>query len=417
MEKEQTKKKHSLVLPIFISLGLAIIAGLLLRGHADWAVKYIKPFGTIFLNLLQFIVCPIVLFSIMCGVTSMKDIRKVASIGWKSLLYFLITTILAVVIGLLVGKLFSGIFPQIGTATIKQVEVTDVNPMQAIINMFPSNFFVPLVEANMLQVIVMALLLGFSMVLLGEKGEPIIKAVNTLNDLFLKCMSIILMFTPIGVFCLLTPVIASTGPKVIGSLGAVLGAAYLAFCVQLALVYGGSVGLSGALNPIKFFKYMAPTMAFAFSSASSVGSISINMKSCEKMGADKDVTAFVLPLGATINMGGTAIYMGICSVFISSCYGIHLSFAQVLTIVGTAVISSIGTAGVPGSGMIMLSMVLASAGLPVEGVAIVAGIDRIFDMGRTVVNISGDSACSVIVSHIERKKAAKDLPKADATAA
>jgi len=402
-EKKQ-KKKLSLAVQIFIALGLAIIVGLCFRGNPAFTVKFLKPIGTIFLNLLQFIVCPIVLFSMMCGVTSMKDIKKVASIGWKSLLYFLVTTIIAVVIGLLMGQIFKGLFPQIGTATSTYTGPTTVDPMETLVNIFPKNFFAPLVEANMLQVIVMALLLGFSVVLLGEKGEGIIVAINKINDLFLKCMELILKLTPIGVFCLLTPVVASTGPKVIGSLGAVLLAAYLAFVIQLILVYGTSVGVFGKLNPIKFFKYMLPTMAFAFSSASSVGSISMNMKSCEAMGADKDVTSFVLPLGATINMGGTSIYMGICSIFIATSYGINLTIGQMATIVAMATISSIGTAGVPGSGMIMLSMVLSSVGLPVEGIAIVAGVDRIFDMGRTVVNISGDSACAVIVSYIERLK-------------
>ena len=200
------------------------------------------------------------------------------------------------------------------------------------------------------------------------------------------------------------PVIAENGPKIIGSLASVLLVAYIAYIVHALIVYSFTIKTLGGLSPKKFFKGMMPAMMFAFSSASSMGTLPINLQCCEDLGADRDVASFVLPLGATINMDGTAIYQGVCAVFIASCYGINLSLGQMLTIVLTATLASIGTAGVPGSGMIMLAMVLQAVGLPVEGIALVAGIDRIFDMGRTTLNITGDATAVIINSNRLRRK-------------
>ena len=183
--------------------------------------------------------------------------------------------------------------------------------------------------------------------------------------------------------------------------------AYVCYVLHAVIVYSASVKALGHMSPIKFFKGMMPAIMFAFSSASSVGTLPMNMECAQKLGADREVTSFVLPLGATINMDGTAIYQGVCAVFIASCYGISLTFGQMLTIVLTATLASIGTAGVPGAGMVMLAMVLQSVGLPVEGIALVAGVDRIFDMGRTVVNITGDASCAIVVSELQRKRARK----------
>ena len=279
--------------------------------------------------------------------------------------------------------------------------------MDTIVNIFPSNFVQPMVEANMLQVIVMALILGFAIILVGEKTHRVVSAFNDFDAIFMKCMEMVLSLSPIGVFCLLCPVIAVNGPKIIGSLAMVLLAAYIAYVAHAVVVYSLTVKLMGGLSPIKFFKGMLPAIMFAFSSASSVGTLPINMECTEKLGAQKEIAAFVLPLGATINMDGTAIYQGICAIFIASCYGIHLTLGQMLTIILTATLASIGTAGVPGAGMIMLAMVLTSVGLPVDGIALVAGVDRIFDMGRTTVNITGDAACTIVVSNLEAKKQAK----------
>ena len=401
------KKKLSLAMQIFIAMLLAIAGGLLLQGQADFATNFIKPFGTIFLNLVKFIVVPIVLFSIMCGIISMKDIRKVGSIGLKTVVFYLCTTAFAVTIGLLGANLFKDLFPVIATTDLSYEASASASFMDTLVNIFPSNFFKPMVEANMLQVIVVAVLLGFSIILVGEKNAKVVSAFNDLNEIFMKCMELILKLSPIGVFCLLCPIIAANGAAIIGSLAMVLLTAYICYIVHAVVVYSLSVKAMGGMSPVKFFKGMMPAIIFAFSSASSVGTLPINLSCTEKLGAKKEVASFVLPLGATINMDGTAIYQGVCAVFIASCYGIQLTLPQMLTIVLTATLASIGTAGVPGAGMVMLAMVLTSVGLPVDGIALVAGVDRIFDMGRTTVNITGDAACAIVVSNIEEKRGKK----------
>ena len=405
MSAAEGKKKMSLAGQIFIALVAGIVAGLLLQGNADFASTYIKPFGTIFLNLVKFIVAPIVLFSIMAGVISMRDIRKVGQIGGITVVYYFCTTAVAITIGLVIANLVKGGFPTLETTSLSYEAPAGQAPMDVLVNIFPANFIKPLADANMLQVIVMALLIGFAIILLGEKGEKAIPGINLWNDIFMKVMEMILRLSPIGVFCLLCPVVAVNGPAVIGSLAKVLLTAYVCYILHAVIVYSIAVAALGGMSPMAFFKGMGPAMILAFSSASSVGTLPLNMECCEKMGASKEVTSFVLPLGATINMDGTAIYQGVCAIFIASCFGINLTFSQMITIVLTATLASIGTAGVPGAGMVMLAMVLASVGLPVEGIALVAGVDRIFDMGRTTLNITGDASCAVIVSHILGKKA------------
>ena len=399
----------SLAIQIFIALVLAIIVGLILgEKGASFASSYIKPFGTIFLNLIKFIVCPIVLFSIMSGIVSMRDVKKVGSIGLKTVVFYLCTTAIAIIIGLGVASLAKGLFPMIATTDLTYSAKASTSFMDTIVGIFPSNFLAPLLNANMLQIIVMAILIGFAIVVIGEKRDiKVVEGFLDLNEIFLKCMEMILKLSPIGVFCLLCPVIAQNGSQIIGSLAMVLLVAYICYILHAVLVYSISVFTMGGVSPIKFFKGMMPAIMFAFSSASSVGTLPINMKCVDELGADKEISSFVLPLGATINMDGTAIYQGVCAVFIAACYGINLTLPQMLTIVLTATLASIGTAGVPGAGMVMLAMVLTSVGLPVDGIALVAGVDRIFDMGRTTVNITGDAACAIVVSNIERKKLLK----------
>lgn len=406
------KKKMSLAMQIFIALVLAIAAELLLQKHAQFAETYIKPFGTIFLNLLKFIVVPIVLFSIMCGIISMRDIKKVGAIGLKTVVYYMCTTAFAITIGLIGGNLFKKMFPVIATTDLSYQVGEKTSLMDTIVNIFPSNFISPMAEANMLQVIVMALLIGFAIILVGEeKNTRIITACNDLNDVFMKCMEMILKLSPIGVFCLLCPVVAANGATIIGSLAMVLLAAYVCYIVHAVVVYSFAVKTIGGISPLTFFKEMLPAIMFAFSSASSVGTLPINMECTEKLGTSREIASFILPLGATINMDGTAIYQGVCAIFIASCYGIHLTLPQMLTIIFTTTLASIGTAGVPGAGMVMLAMVLTSVGLPVDGIALVAGVDRIFDMGRTTVNITGDASCCVIVSNLEKKREARKMAK------
>ena len=409
-------KRRSLAFWIFIGLIIGIVAGMALipinignLTGLDIAKNYIKPFGTIFLNLLKFVVVPIVLFSIASGVISMRDIRKVGSIGGKTVVYYLCTTAFAVILSLILASIAKsiGLFRPLSTSGLEYSAPAGQSIMDTIVGIFPSNFITPLSNATMLQVIVISLFLGFGILLAGEKGELAGKVVDSFNEVFLKIMDFIIQLSPIGVACLICPVVTENGPQILGDLFLVLLVTYIGYALHAVLVYSLTVKAMGGVSPIQFFKGMAPAMIMAFSSASSVGTLPFTLECSEKLGAKKEVASFVLPLGATINMDGTAIYQGMCAVFIASCFGIDLTIGQMMTIVLTATLASVGTAGVPGAGMVMLTMVLQSVNIPVEGIALVAGIDRLFDMGRTTINITGDAACAVIVSKLEDRKLQK----------
>ena len=401
-QKLAEKKKISLTAQIGIALVLAVIAGVLLRNQADFVNEYIKPIGTIFLNLLKFIVVPLVLFSIMAGILSMNDIKKVGSLGLRTLIYFMVTTLFAVTLGLVIPSLFKGILPviHISAETANAIEVPHLTVMDQIVNMFPDNILMPLNSMAMMQVIVIALFFGIAMVHVGEKGEMARKVTLSFNDVVGKILEYIMALAPIGVFCMLTPVVVDNGPAVLGSYAALLALAYLCFVIHAGVVYSSAVGFLGGLSPIKFFKGMQPAMLFAFSSDSSVATLPYTMQCTEKLGVSKDIGRFVLSLGATINMDGVAIYLGVASVFMATCCGIDLSMSQYMAIAFASTIASIGTPGIPGGSLALMAMVFASAGIPVECVAVAAGIDRIIDMGRTVMSVTGDASCAIVMQKI-----------------
>lgn len=410
------KIKKSLPLQIFIALGLGIVVGLIMlsagEGAVNFAETYIKPFGTIFLNLLKFIVVPIVITSIVQGVVSLSDIKKVGTIGLRTIIYYFCTTAIAIVIGLIFANLFKGSYAVLETSGLEYEAAEPTSFMDTLVNIFPSNLFQPMVDASMLQVIVIALFVGFGIILAGEKGLPFKTWIDSAYEVFMVIMSGIIKITPIAVFCMMVPVVASNGPQILGSLAMVLLTAYIAYAVHALFTYSVAVKTLGHMSPIKFLKGALPAFLFAFSSTSSIGTLPVTMECAEKMGARKDVASFTLPLGATINMDGTAIYQGVASIFIATCFGIDLTLGQMLTIILTATLASIGTAGTPGAGMIMLAMVLESVGLPVEGIALIMGVDKIFDMGRTGVNVVGDLSAAMIVSDYENRREAKEAAKA-----
>lgn len=394
-------KKLSLTVKISLGLVLGVIIGTVFENYSDFVIKYIKPIGTIYLNLIKMIVVPVVLFSIIQGTISLKDIKKVGVIGVRCITFYLFTTAFAITLGLLTANLLNvGNGYKLPDNMLTYEETTIPNFMDTIVNIFPSNAVEPLVSGTMLQVIVIAIFFSFGIILAGEKGKLSGKVIESFAESSYKVMELIIGFAPFGVFALIAPVISENGPSVLIPLLKVVITAYIAYLLHTAVVYSLAVGIFGKLSPLKFFKNMTKPMLFAFSSASSVGTLPFNMEAAENLGVKKETYSFVLPLGATVNMDGTAIYQGVCAVFIAQIFGIDLSISQQLTIILTSTLASIGTAGVPGSGMIMLAMVLQSVGLPLEGIGLVAGIDRILDMGRTVVNVTGDCACCIVVDKV-----------------
>ena len=404
-----TRRKLTLPAWIFIGMACGIAAGLCFLGNPEFTTVYIKPVGTIYINLLKFLVVPVVLFSITDGVISLKDLKRVGNVGLRTFIYYMFTTAVAVVIGLILASSFKGFFPMLASAQLGSLsyEAADApGIMDVLVGIFPDNFFRPMVEADMLPLIVTAILLGAGILSAGEKGQKIGELINAMNEVVMNIMMMIIKITPIGVFCLMTNVVAVNGPSIVGTLAIVIGVAYLGYLIHVCLVYGFSVRFLSGMSPITFFKGMAPAMITAFTTTSSNATLPVNIECCNKLGSEPEISSFVLPLGATINMDGTAIYQAVATIFIASCYGVELTLGQMGMVVLTATLASVGTAGVSGAGMIMLAMVLESVGLPVEGIAIIAGVDKIFDMGRTTLNITGDATCAIWISKLERRKKA-----------
>ena len=406
------KKKLSLSVWIFIGMIAGILVGLCFLKKPEFTTDYLKPIGTIYINLLKFLVVPVVLFSITDGVVSLKDLKRVGSVGLRTFVYYMFTTAIAVVIGLVLANVFKGAFPLLQTTGLEYEAKESPSVMQVIVNIFPDNLLKPMVSADMLPVIVVAIFFGAGILAAGDDGIPVGGAVARMNKVIMQIMMMIIKFTPIGVFCLMTNVVAVNGADIIGKLALIIGVAYLGYIVHVVVVYGLSVKFLSKMSPIKFFKGLAPAMITAFTTTSSNATLPVNIECCNKMGAEPEISSFVLPLGATINMDGTAIYQAVCAVFIACCYGVQLTLGDMAMIVLTATLASVGTAGVSGAGMIMLAMVLTQVGLPVEGIAIIAGVDKIFDMGRTTLNITGDATCALFISRLEREKAAKKAAKA-----
>ena len=407
------QQKRKLNLPAWIIIGMlaGIAVGLIfLKIGGTFTTDYLKPFGTIYINLLKFMVVPVVLFSIMSGVISLNDLKKVGSVGIKTFIYYICTTALAVVIGLVVVNCIKGFFPVLDSSVTSglKYEATEAPKiMDVIVNIFPDNLLKPMVDTNMLPVIVIAIFFGAGVLAAGEKGKMIANIVDSMNEVVMKVLMMIIKLTPIGVFCLMADVVAVNGAKVVGSLALVVGVAYTGYILHLVIVYSLSAKFLAGMSPIKFFKGMAAAMLTAFTTTSSNATLPVNIECCNDMGAEPEISSFVLPLGATINMDGTAIYQAVATVFIACCYGVDLTIGQMAMVVVTATLASIGTAGVSGAGMIMLSMVLLQVGLPVEGIAIIAGVDKLFDIGRTTLNITGDATCAMWLSKVERRNKEK----------
>ncbi len=399
---QKTQKKLNLSVKILIGLAIGIVVGLFLP--AEIANTWIKPFGTLFMNLIKMVVVPLVFASIVVGTCGLNDARALGRLGGKTILYYLLTTALAVTIGLVVAN----IFPVGRELAFAMEEVTageTTSVVDTLLNIVPTNPIDALAKGNMLQVIFFAIALGVGILMCGEKGKPLMDGVNSLAEAMYALTGGIMKLAPIAVFALVCPVVAVNGPKsLLPMLGLILSV-YGACIFHAVVVYSATVGGFAHISPVRFFKEAAPAMIFAFSSASSAATIPFSMEASERMGVPQSVRSFVLPLGATINMDGTAIYQGVCALFVANAYGIQLSLSQQLMIILTCTLASIGTAGVPGAGAVMLTMVLSSVGLPAEGLAMgmVLGIDRILDMARTCVNITGDIACSVVVAASEKQ--------------
>ena len=402
------KKKMSLPMQILIALILGIVVGLVcyFAGLGDFTKNYLKPFGDIFVNLLKFIVVPVVLLSMIDGILSMDDMRKVGSVGIKTVAYFMVTTAIACVIGLVFANIFNGagLFPTLNPEEAVYEASEFSGFMSVLVGIFPTNMWKSFTDANMLQVIVIALFFGGSIMAAGEKAKLARDIVSSFYAVIEKLMEFIISLAPIGVFTYMAWVVATQGSKILVTLLLVIVCAYLGYIVHAVVVYSLSAKIFAGMSPLQFFKGAFAAMIFAFTSTSSAATLPVSKECAHELGAEDDIASFVLPLGSTINMDGTAIYQCVATVFIASCAGMHLTIGQMIIVVVTATLVSIGTAGVSGAGMIMLAMVLEALGIPVSYIGLIVAVDRIFDMGRTCLNVTGDIACSLCVTKWESKK-------------
>ncbi len=396
---------------ILIALGLGIIAGLELGADGvDIAKTWIAPFGTIFMNMIKMIIVPLVFSSLVIGVCSLGDVKKIGRIGAKTMAYYLGTTAFAIVLGLALAIIIQpGAGVHMPTEGVKAAAKAAPPIMKVIIDIFPTNAMEAMLKANMLQIIVFSLFIGIGISMVGERAEYLKRTIDGLAEVSYKIVGMIMNFAPIGVFGLITPVVAANGPAVLLPLLKVVVAVYLGCLLHALIVYGAMLRFLGNINPFTFFKGIAPAQLLAFTSCSSGGSLPVNMACVQKLGVSKEISSFVLPLGATINMDGTAVYQGVCALFIAQIYGVDLTSGQMLTVILTGTLASIGTAGVPGAGFIMLTMILTAVGLPLEGSALIAGIDRILDMPRTCVNITGDATVCYLIDKSEKANTKEPL--------
>ena len=412
MENTKAKKKMGLTTKIFISLIVGAIFGMVLHyavpaGHIKdniliEGILYIVGQG--FIRLMKMLVVPLVFCSIVCGSMSIGDTKKLGTVGVRTLAFYLATTALAICVALGMGNLLD---PGVGldmsaiSANATEVQTMESTSMaQTLLNIIPDNPIGSLATGNMLQIIVFALIVGVILAKLGEKTETVANFFSQFNDVMMEMTMMVMSLAPIGVFCLISRTFAGIGFSAFLPLAKYMIGVLLALCVQCFIVYLGLLKIFTGLNPIKFIKNFFPVMAFAFSTATSNATIPLSIDTlAKKMGVSKRISSFTVPLGATINMDGTAIMQGVAVVFAAQAFGILLTPMDYVTVIGTATLASIGTAGVPSVGLVTLTMVFNSVGLPVEAIGLIMGIDRILDMARTAVNITGDAVCTTIVAH------------------
>ena len=412
MENTKAKKKMGLTTKIFISLIVGAIFGMILHyfvpsGQVKDAILVegiLYVIGQGFIRLMKMLVVPLVFCSIVCGSMAIGDTKKLGTVGVRTLAFYLATTALAITVALTMGNILD---PGVGldmsaiSANATEVQTMESTSMaQTLLNIIPDNPLGSLASGNMLQIIVFALIVGVILAKLGEKTETVGNFFSQFNDVMMEMTMMVMSLAPIGVFCLISRTFAGIGFSAFLPLAKYMIGVLLALFVQCFVVYLGLLKLFTGLNPIKFIKNFFPVMAFAFSTATSNATIPMSIDTlAKKMGVSKRISSFTIPLGATINMDGTAIMQGVAVVFAAQAFGILLTPMDYVTVIGTATLASIGTAGVPSVGLVTLTMVFNSVGLPVEAIGLIMGIDRILDMARTAVNITGDAVCTTIVAH------------------
>lgn len=390
----------SLFTRIMIGFALGIVLGLVLGPRAE----VLKPLGTILTNLLTMVVAPLVFTLLVCAAADVGDGKRLGRIGIKTVIIFLVSTALAIILGLVVSNMMNiGAGVELSNVAAPQPKgQVPASMLDTVINIIPVNIFASLAKQNLLQIIFFALIMGFALLKLGDKGKPLLDCCRAGQEVMKEITNMALEFTPYGVLGLMASVVGKNGTAILIPYIKTIGAMYLCAVVYLLVVQAVlMVGVFGQVSPLKFLKNMKEAMTFVFATCSSVATIPLNLACVKKVGVDEETANFVIPFGAVMNMNGTAIYEAVAVVFTAQIFGVELTFTQQVMIMLTATLASIGTAGIPGSGLVMLTIVLSSVNLPMEAIGLLAGIDRILNMARCVPNIVGDAATAVIVAQSE----------------
>jgi Na+/H+-dicarboxylate symporter len=401
---------------ILLALLLGAVVGLALNLFAPDLFTILNqyvfdPIGKLFIKLIKMLVVPIVFFSIALGTAGIGDPKKLGRIGGKAMAFFLVTTGLAISLAMALALVLApGKVGSIDTAASQAYEAKEApSVMDTFLNIVPENPIQAMATGDMLAVIFFAVFIGLALAMLKEKTPTFYRFVEEGNDIMLYLVTLIMKTAPYGTFALLASAIGKQGFDAMGKMALYMITILIALFIHTVVVYGGAVKVLAKKSPIWFFKNFFPVMAVGFSTSSSNASLPLAMKIAqEKLGVPRTISSFVQPLGATINMDGTAIMQGVATIFIAQVYNQNLTVEQMILVVITAVLASVGTAGVPGVGLIMLAMVLEQVNLPVEGIALIMGVDRLLDMTRTAVNITGDAVCALAIAESEKKHAAKE---------
>lgn len=409
-EKKIEKKKLSLTSKIFIGLIAGVICGVIFNLFVP--ASYVRDtiiidgicyvIGNGFIKLMKMLVVPLVFCSLVCGASAIGDIKTLGKVGGKTIAFYLATTAIAVTVAISVAALIKpGIGLNMNLIEAENVTVAEkTSAVDTLLDIIPDNPFSSLANGNMLQVIVFALIVGILLAKMGERAELVANFFSQFNDLMMEMTNLVMSFAPIGVFFMLTRTFANLGFDAFIPLLKYMGSVVLGLGVQCFVVYMILLFVFTRLNPFKFIKKFFPVMAFAFSTSTSNATIPLNIETLEeKIGVSRKVSSFTIPLGATINMDGTSIMQGVAVVFAAQAYGINLGISGYLTVIATATLASIGTAGIPSVGLVTLTMVFSAVGLPVEAITLIMGIDRILDMLRTAVNVTGDAVCTTVVAY------------------
>jgi len=388
---------------LFQKILIGFVLGAILGAIWGPGIVWVKPVGTIFLSLLKMLIVPLIFSTLVVGVASIADPKKLGRVAGKTIFYYLVTTAFAIIIGLLLGNIFQ---PGAGMNLVLEGAAKEAakapSLIDTVVNLIPTNPVGAMAQGTVLQIIVFALFLGYAMTKAGEKGAVVLKFFEGFAETMYKLTGTVMGFAPYGVFALIAVTVGTHGLAVLVPFAKLIFAVYLGVIIHEVVVYSGMVSIIGKISPGKFFKGFSEAALLAFTTCSSSATLPVSMRNVqENLGVSPTISSFVMPLGATVNMDGTALYQGVCALFVAQAYGIHLGFGGQLTVLLTALLASVGTAGVPGAGLVMLTMVLTSVGLPLEGVALIAGIDRILDMVRTSCNVTGDAACAVVVAKTE----------------